>query len=50
MLNLVEQSYNAGWYTLDNVKTFVIAGMITKEEYKQITGQDYDTVTEPQPA
>lgn len=50
MLNLVEQSYNAGWYTLDNVKTFVIAGMITKEEYKQITGQDYDTATEPQPA
>lgn len=42
MLNLVEQSYNAGWYTLDNVKTFVIAGMITKEEYKQITSQDYD--------
>lgn len=50
MLNLVEQSYNAGWYTLDNVKTFVIAGMITKEEYKQITGQDYDAVAETQPA
>lgn len=50
MLNLVEQSYNAGWYTLDNVKTFVIAGMITKEEYKQITGQDYDAVADSQPA
>ncbi|WP_418887517.1 XkdX family protein [Limosilactobacillus reuteri] len=35
---------------IDNVKTFVMANMITKDEYKQITGQDYDTATEPQPA
>ena len=50
MFSLVQQSYQAGWYTLDNVKTFVIANMITKDEYKQITGQDYDAVAEPQPA
>lgn len=50
MFSLVQQSYQAGWYTLDNVKTFVIAGMITKEEYKQITGQDYDLVADSQPA
>lgn len=42
MFDLVKQSYQAGWYTLDNVKTFVIAGMITKDEYKAVTGQDYD--------
>lgn len=50
MFSLVQSSYQAGWYTLDNVKTFVLAKMITKEEYKQITGQDYDAVAEPQPA
>lgn len=50
MFSLVQQSYQAGWYTLDNVKTFVIAGMITKEEYKQITSQDYDAVAQAQPA
>lgn len=41
MFSLVQQSYQAGWYTIDNVKTFVIASMITKDEYKQITGKDY---------
>ena len=41
MFSLVQQSYQAGWYTLDNVKTFVLANMITKDEYKTITGQDY---------
>ena len=40
MFDLVKQSYQAGWYTLDNVKTFVLANKITKDEYKQITGQD----------
>ncbi|WP_434437983.1 XkdX family protein [Limosilactobacillus fermentum] len=50
MFDLVKQSYQAGWYTIDNVKTFVIANMITKDEYKQIIGQDYDAVTTPQSA
>ncbi|WP_414152792.1 XkdX family protein [Limosilactobacillus reuteri] len=31
-------------------KVYVQCGAITKEDYKIITGQDYDTVTEPQPA
>lgn len=42
MFSLVQSSYQVGWYTLDNVKTFVLVKMITKEEYKQITGQDYN--------
>lgn len=50
MFSLVQQSYQVGWYTIDNVKTFVMANMITKDEYKQITGQDYDAVTETQSA
>ncbi|MDN4848266.1 XkdX family protein [Ligilactobacillus salivarius] len=45
MFSLVKQSYEAGWYTLDNVKTFVQARMITQDEYKEITGVDYDTPT-----
>lgn len=50
MFSLVQSSYQAGWYTIDNVKTFVIANMITKDEYKQIIGHDYDAATTPQPA
>ena len=47
MFDLVKQSYQVGWYTLDNVKTFVLANIITKDEYKLVTGQDYDAVTQP---
>ena len=42
MFSLVQFSYQVGWYTLDNVKTFVLAGMISKDDYKTITRQDYD--------
>ena len=50
MFDLVQQSYQTGWYTLDNVKRFVVANMITKDEYKQITGQEYGRVAERQSA
>lgn len=39
-----------GKHDLNFYKVYVQIGAITKDEYKQITGQDYDTVTEPQPA
>lgn len=42
MFSIVQQSYQVGWYTLDNVKTFVLANMISEDEYRQITGKDYD--------
>ncbi|MCC4517912.1 XkdX family protein [Limosilactobacillus reuteri] len=45
MFDLVQQSYRAGWYTLDNVRTFVLANMITEDEYKTVTGQDYNIET-----
>lgn len=48
MFDLVKQSYQVGWYTLDNVKTFVLANIITKDEYKLVTGQDYDTAAQTQ--
>ena len=50
MFSLIKQSYKYKWYTLDDVKTFVQVSIITKDEYKQITGQDYDIVADPQPA
>lgn len=50
MFELVHQSYENKWYTAEDVAAFVIAGFITKNEYRQIVGTDYDTVADPQPA
>ncbi|EST12035.1 XkdX family protein [Sporolactobacillus laevolacticus] len=33
--------YQKGYYTNDQMKVFVIAGWITADDYKMITGQDY---------
>jgi phage uncharacterized protein, XkdX family len=33
--------YNAGYYTNDSLKTFVVKGKITADQYKTITGIDY---------
>ena len=46
---IIKNIYNAGGY-LNGIKLFVNVGWITKDEYKQITGQDYEAVTEPQSA
>lgn len=37
----VQRYYDGGYYTLDQVKVFVKAGKITKEQYKEITNEDY---------
>lgn len=39
----IKRNYDNGhWaYTDENLKTFVVAKMITPEEYKQITGIEY---------
>lgn len=37
----VKEYYDMGFYTNDNVRVFVIANMITEEDYKNITGEDY---------
>lgn len=39
--NSVKEYYDMGFYTNDNVKVFVVANMITPEDYKKITGEDY---------
>lgn len=33
--------YQNGWVTIDMLKQAVTKGLITADEYKQITGQDY---------
>lgn len=37
----IKKYYNAGYYTTQQMRLFVDAKKITKEEYKEITGQDY---------
>ena len=41
MFKIVKRYYDKGYYTKENVATFVKAGKITPEEYKEITGEDY---------
>lgn len=35
------KAYYPRFYTKDNVKIFVVAGKISAEQYKEITGDDY---------
>lgn len=37
----VNRFYQNGYYTNENVKSFVKAEKITEEQYKLITGEDY---------
>lgn len=37
----VKRYYEMGFYTNENVKVFVVANMITAEDYKSITGEEY---------
>lgn len=39
-----------GNHDLDFYKVYVQCGAISMEDYKMVTGQDYDAVTETQPA
>jgi len=40
-VKVVTDYYNAGYYTADQVKTFVVKGKITADDYQTITGQAY---------
>lgn len=39
--NSVKRYYEMGFYTKENVGTFVKANMITSTEFKAITGEEY---------
>lgn len=41
MFKIVKRYYDKGIYSKDDVATFVKAGKITAEKYKEITGEDY---------
>lgn len=40
--------YEMGLFTVQDERNGVLTGWITKDEYKQITGQNYDTVAQTQ--
>lgn len=37
----ISDFYKDGYYTVNNVKIFVVKGKITAADFKNITGQDY---------
>ena len=41
MFKIVKRYYDKGIYSKEDVATFVKAGKITAEQYKEITGEDY---------
>lgn len=42
MFEKIKKWYNMGIYTKEQVKNFVRKGKITEEQYKEITGEDYE--------
>lgn len=41
MFDYIKKNYEKGIYTKEDVSQFVKAGMITADQYKEITGEDY---------
>lgn len=41
MFEKIKKFYDEGIYKKNHVKNFVKKGVITPEEYKEITGEDY---------
>jgi len=41
MFSWVIDFYKSGAYTADNLKLFVRAGLITADDFKDATGEDY---------
>lgn len=44
MFKIVKRYYDKGYYSKEDVATFVRVGKITAEQYEQITGEVYDGV------
>ena len=40
--NKVKRFYDEGFWTIEMVKNSVVKSWITKEEFKEITGEDYE--------
>ncbi len=39
--NTIKKYYNAGYYTTDQIKTFVVKGKINATDYQTITELEY---------
>lgn len=46
LYNTVKRYYDKGYYTNEDIKTFVRAGKITAAEYELITGEPYAETAE----
>lgn len=42
MYDVIKRYFDRGNYDADDVRKFVKAGKITPEEFKEITGEDYE--------
>ena len=42
MFDIVKMFYDKKMYIADDVKKFVLSGKITADEYKEITGIDFE--------
>ncbi|SHJ58795.1 XkdX family protein [Thermoclostridium caenicola] len=42
MFDIVKRNYERGLWSKEMVKMAVKKGVITKEQYKEITGEDYE--------
>lgn len=38
----IKHYYDTGLWSVERVKNMVVKGLITEEEYKKITGEDYE--------
>ena len=38
----VKDYYDGGYWSIDRVRRAVVKGWITEEEFKEITGEDYE--------
>lgn len=41
MFKRIKKFFDLGLYTVDQVKVFVLKGVITEKQYKEITGEEY---------
>ena len=41
MFKIIKRYYDRGIYSKENVRVFVESGKISKEQYKEITGEEY---------
>ena len=41
MFKIVKRYFDKGFYSVEDVKKFVLAGKITGEEFTEITGEEY---------